>query len=127
MLGQKSLSVLGMLTLLGGCMSTDADSMQAALLKEPSIETRKLIQQALAELLNGQQVTLADTVFSKESTIILEHKSKNDSQGRPLDGRQPLTPADSVSLLKNDQGCYLRLEQSTQLVALPGVECVYQS
>ncbi len=119
------LGVLGMLTLVGGCMSTDADAMKAAILKKPGMEARKLVQQGLAELLNGQQVTLADTVFSKENTVIVERKTMNDAQGRPVDGRQALTPADSFSLLKNDQGCYLRHDQSGQTIALPNVECVY--
>lgn len=125
----KALMICALTTLaaLGGCVSTNASEMKAALLDNPSVETRKLVQQGLATLLNGQQVMLADKVFSASSQFILERKQHTDEQGRLLDGRQPLAPADSFSLLKNDKGCYLRHDQSERHVLLHDLTCRYAS
>ncbi len=119
----KTLSLIASLV-CGGCMSTNASDMQMAVLNEADIETRKAIQRAISELLNGQTIALADNVFSVKSMIIVERKQHRDSSGALIDGRQPLEPADSFTLLTDTKNsCFVRHDQSGKKVNLPGLKC----
>lgn len=105
-------------------MSTQAGELQTALLSNANVKSRIIIQEAVASLTNGQHVQIADNVFSQNSTFLVERRVAVDDQGIPLDGRQPLEPVESFTLLIDNQNiCHVRRDQTGEKVSLPETSC----
>ena len=116
----KSKYVLMITTfLLASCLATQPFP---ALLEQPSADSRLLLEKAIGDLLNSRPIKLADNVFTKKNSVIIERGQPKNNLGRLLDGRE-IRPADSVSLYTKNGKCYLRHDQSNQIKLLGNIKC----
>lgn len=93
-----------------------------ALLEQPSAKSRRILEDAIGNLLNSQPVKLADSVFTVKSSIIIEATQPKDSHGNLLDGREN-RQADTFSLLTENEKCYLKHDQSGHIKLLTDINC----
>lgn len=107
---------------LSSCLATQLTHPKAALLEQPSAQSRKILENAIGEMLNSQPVKLADNVFTLKSEVIVEPNQPKDSRGFLLDGRD-VRQADTFSLLTEGGKCYLKHEQSGQINLLGEIHC----
>jgi hypothetical protein len=80
------------------------------------------LQQAIIELIGGQPVKLADTVFSNSHQLFIEQAILRDPQGRPIMGRHS-QPAILLQLKQADQQCLLSHPASGRTVKLSSSNC----
>lgn len=111
-----------MLFMLSSCLGTQAAHPVAALLEQPSEESRRILEIAIGNLMNSQAVTLADNVFTTKSTVIIEANQPKDSSGKLLDGRD-IRAADTFSLLTENGKCYVKHDQSGLIKLLGTISC----
>lgn len=105
-------SILSVLMTLG-CASAALDS--PAVLTQPSAETRQLIIHAIANMLRGAQVQIADDALTQNS-ILTVHRSL-------LAGRD-LGSVDRFQLIINGDECFLVHLNTQNRQSLEGVDCV---
>ena len=110
------------LFILSSCLAPLPLPPAEALLTQPSAESRKIIENAIGELLNSQPIKLADNVFTEQSTVIIERIQSKDSRGKLLNGRE-VDQADTFSLLSRDSNCYVRHDQSGTTKLLVNISC----
>jgi hypothetical protein len=103
-------------------MATQSSPTINALLEYPSTDRRLVLENTIGNLLNSRPIKLADNVFTLESIIIVEHSQHKDHWGNLLDGRE-IRQADTISLLTSDGKCYLRHDQSENILLLDNVTC----
>ena len=108
--------------ILNGCLATEPTKSVEALLERPSTESRRILESAIGTLLSSQPVKLAETVFTVESTVIIEARQPKGSRGNLLDGREG-RQADTVTLLTEDGKCYLKHDQSGNINLLVSINC----
>jgi hypothetical protein len=108
--------------ILNGCLATEPTKSVEALLERPSTESRRILESAIGTLLSSQPIKLAETVFTIESTVIIEARQPKDSRGNLLDGREG-RQADTVTLLTEDGKCYLKHDQSGNIKLLVSINC----
>jgi len=111
-----SLSVLAL-----GC-SANAASLKPALLDKPEAEA---IRTALSALLGHGNSQIADSVFTKNSAMVLEHPQIKDDKGNPVMGKQLDMPF-RFRLMFDGQTCYLTQLDTDKQVPLPGIGCHYE-
>ncbi len=116
-----SASLLAGAILLGGCQMTQAEP-QPARLTNLSPEVIVELQQAIVELIGGEPVTLADTVFSSSHQLFIEQAILRDPQGRPIMGRHQ-QPAILLELQQRDKQCLLSHPASGRTVLLSISRC----
>ncbi|MGJ8693045.1 MAG: hypothetical protein ACSHW0_11255 [Thalassotalea sp.] len=124
-------SVIILITgVLLACASTTDNKQlaeyQPALLNKPSPLISGQLEQLISGMLNGQKITLADKVFSKDSTITIERNSHINQQGQLLEGKHQQT-VQSFKLLTKDQQCYLHHQQTEKIIELPNISCQAQA
>ena len=100
--------LLAILTLLfiGGCNSMSNATAKPALLTEVNPGVIATLQQAIIKAKGGTLVTLADTVFTKRSELLLSHGNSKDSNGMPIMGAHNIKPEKFV-LQIIDKQCVL--------------------
>jgi hypothetical protein len=108
--------------ILSSCLANRPWSLTEALLIQSSTENRRIIENAIGDLLNSQPIKLADNVFTKQSIVIIERSQSKDHQGKVLTGRE-VRQADTFSLLSGDENCYVRHEQSGDIKLLVSIRC----
>ena len=108
--------------LLSNCKATQAEALVPALLGHVSPKTRTILEQAIGNLLNSQAIKLADNVFTKKSTVIIDRHQPKDSRGNLLDGRE-MRQADTVSLFTGDGACYVKHDQSGNIALINSINC----
>jgi hypothetical protein len=81
-----------------------------------------LLENAIGDLLNSQPIKLADTVFTKKNTVIIQRKESKDPRGNLLNGRE-IRQTDTVSLFSEDGKCYLKHEQSGRTKFVNRISC----
>lgn len=99
--------------LLGGCASTNID--RPAVLTQTNAEIRQLIIHAMANLLRGAQVQIADNALTETSTVEVH---------RTLIGSRGLGTVDRFHLINNRGVCYLVHQNTQNRQTLEGVSCV---
>ncbi|WP_299080315.1 hypothetical protein [uncultured Paraglaciecola sp.] len=105
---------------LQGCMASQTPDYLPALLVQPNANTRIILETAIGQLLNSQPIKLANSVFTKQHTIMIERQQTINgdiSMGRGVDF------ADSVSLLTKSGKCYLQHVQSKRIEQVKGIGC----
>tara|TARA_R110002167_G_scaffold365840_1_gene591593 strand:- start:6670 stop:7050 length:381 start_codon:yes stop_codon:yes gene_type:complete len=107
---------------LSSCSAAQYLQPIPALLVKPSAESRLALEHALGDLFNSQPIKLADTIFIHKSTVIIEPRQPKDSRANELDGRET-RQANTVSLLIEDDKCYVRHDQSGQIRLVDGISC----
>lgn len=107
---------------LGGCMMTQAKEAVPALLVTVNAEQKASIAEVISQWFGGTEVTIADDVFTRASTLSIERKAHNDKRGLPIDGRHN-NPAFTFSLLKRGDSCVLRNNQTGDEQSIEGLLC----
>lgn len=107
---------------LSSCLTTEPIQPVAALLEQPSSETRILLESVIGDLLNSKPIKLADNVFTQKSTVVIERNQPKNSRGNLLDGRERRS-ADTVSLLTEAGKCYLKHDQSGNIKRVGNIRC----
>ena len=82
----KFLAILTVLISVGGCNSMSNAAAKPALLTEVNPGVITVLQQAIIKAKGGTLVTLADTVFTKRSELLLSHGTSKDPNGMPIMG-----------------------------------------
>lgn len=114
--------VLSTLFTLSSCSATQPLPLVKALLEQPSVESRLILESAIGELLNSQPIKLADNVFLEKSTVIIGYQQPRNSRNNLLDGRE-IRQADSVSLLTRSGKCYLQHNRSENIKLMGNISC----
>lgn len=109
--------------MLCGCLTKDTGLLSEALLEQPSVESRQAIEVLIGEMLKGRPIKLADTVFSRKSSLTVERRQSAPNSNKVLNGRE--TPAiDSFTLFLNNGQCMIRHNQTGQNRFLENVKCI---
>jgi hypothetical protein len=114
--------IIMLLLMLSSCLTTQPSQPLEALLEHPSSESRLILEKSIGDLLNSQPVKLADSVFTKNSTVIIESRQPKNGSGNLLDGRE-IRQADTFVLLTEDGKCYLKHDQSGHTTLLEDISC----
>ena len=119
--------LLAILTLLfiGGCNSMSNATAKPALLTEVNPGVIATLQQAIIKAKGGTLVTLADTVFTKRSELLLSHGNSKDSNGMPIMGAHNIKPEKFV-LQIIDKQCVLYYPKKDMSIELKNVNCKAQ-
>jgi len=119
--------LLAILTLLfiGGCNSMSNATAKPALLTEVNPGVIATLQQAIIKAKGGTLVTLADTVFTKRSELLLSHGNSKDSNGMPIMGAHNIKPEKFV-LQIIDKQCVLYYPKKDISIELKNVNCKAQ-
>lgn len=111
------------LAVLTGCQTTLSDSSVPARLIGQTLPAIEQIELAISKLLNGKPVTLADSAFSQESTLVIERAPHRDDRGLLIDGRRTEEGVGFMLLLDSGM-CWIRRQDTQSAVSLPGIDCV---
>lgn len=106
------ISILSAL-LLAACASKNID--RPAVLTQTNAEIRQVIVHAMANLLRGAQVQIADSALTETSTVEVH---------RTLIGSRGLGTVDRFHLVNNRGTCYLVHQNTQNRQTLEGVSCV---
>lgn len=121
----KSLSFYSALTamlLLPGCHNIGTPEASPAVLSTHSMATKQELQQAIQQMIGGEPVKLADSVFTDSDRLYIERAIFRDQRGLPIMGRH--NDAAILFLLRKKQNqCILKHELSGQEVVLKTTEC----
>ncbi len=119
--------LLAILTLLfiGGCNSMSNATAKPALLTEVNPGVIATLPPALIKAKGGPLVTLADTVFTKRSELLLSHGNSKDSNGMPIMGAHNIKPEKFVLQIIGKQ-CVLYYPKKDMSIELKNVSCKAQ-
>ena len=119
--------LLAILTLLfiGGCNSMSNATAKPALLTEVNPDVIATLQQAIIKAKGGTLVTLADTVFTKRSELLLSHGNSKGSNGMPIMGAHNIKPEKFVLQIIAEQ-CVLYYPKKDMSIELKNVSCKAQ-
>lgn len=105
--------------LAAGCVRAQLHAEQPAL-RVAGADDLTVLRQALAATL-GRDVTLADDVFVRDSTLFVEPVPPR-AAGQRIEGRVT-QPPERFTLLRVDGACRLLREATGERLALPGLRC----
>jgi uncharacterized protein YrrD len=114
--------ILSTFFILSSCSATQPSPLVEALLEQPSVNSRLILESAIGELLNSQPIKLADNVFLEKSTVIIGYQQSRNSRNNLLNGRE-IRQADSVSLLTKSGKCYLKHNRSEDIKLIGNISC----
>lgn len=120
----KLLAILSLL-FIGGCNSMSNATAKPALLTEVNPGVIATLQQAIIKAKGGTLVTLADTVFTKRSELLLSHGNSKDSSGMPIMGAHNIKPEKFVLQIIGKQ-CVLYYPKKDMSIELKNVSCKAQ-
>ncbi|MCG9696089.1 hypothetical protein [Shewanella sp. Isolate11] len=116
---------LGLVLLLSDC-SLQAESspqpLKPGLIIKPNPACTAELQQAIALLLDVEQVTIASDAFTQSNRLTLERKQHRDANGQLVMGRT-LTIPTNVQLLMQGKQYLLQDEQGNQTQLLSSELC----
>ena len=113
------ISSLALCTLLSGCVSQHAEptpKLQHALLLAPN---QNAVNKVINTLMNMQNITLDDDVFTINSVVTLSNLNENN-----IIKSHQLNPPDQFELIIKNKQCFIRHVDSKATQELKGVECV---
>jgi hypothetical protein len=113
------ISSLALCTLLSGCVSQHAEptpKLQHALLLAPN---QSAVNKVINTLMNMQNITLDDDVFTINSVVTLSNLNENN-----IIKSHQLNPPDQFELMIKNKQCFIRHVDSKATQELKGVECV---
>ena len=119
--------LVAVLTLLfiGGCNSMNNATAKPALLTEVNPGVIATLQQAIIQAKGGKLVTLADTVFTKRSELLLSHGTSKDPNGIPIMSAHNIKSEKFVLQIIGDQ-CVLYYPKKDLTIELKNVSCKAQ-
>jgi hypothetical protein len=101
-----SCSVLSTLVLIAGCQGLNENPDMPALIVQPDEASQSAVESTLSKIFGGQEVMLADDVFTQSSILSLEHNPDQKLDSQPALGRVITRPL-SFQLVKSRDGCFL--------------------
>jgi hydroxymethylpyrimidine/phosphomethylpyrimidine kinase len=113
------ISSLALCNLLSGCVSQHAEptpKLQHALLLTPN---QNEVNKVINTLMNMQNITLDDDVFTINSVFTLSNLNENN-----IIKSHQLNPPDQFELMIKNKQCFIRHVDSKATQELKGVECV---
>lgn len=116
-------AVLLLSQLLSACASCFAQPDVAAVIDNPTKESRAELAQAVSSALNGAPVTLADDALTQDSLLIIERAHPRDANRVPLSGRD-LDKPEHFRLVKTGKHCVLVHERTGKRTTLASTTCL---
>jgi hypothetical protein len=117
----KELMAAGLLV-LSGCRTGSARQDVAAVITNPTAQSRAELVRAVSQALNGATVTVADDALTRDSTLVIERARVRDAGGRRVDGRELGRP-ERFRLVKNGSRCVLVHEPGGKRWMLRSATC----
>ena len=121
----KLLAVLTVLISVGGCNSMSNAVAKPALLTEVNPGVITVLQQSIIKAKGGKLVTLADTVFTKRSELLLSHGTSKDPNGIPIMSAHNIKSEKFVLQIIGEQ-CVLYYPKKDLTIELKNVSCKAQ-
>lgn len=118
----KLLLPLAILLTLGGCQSVNSEPAKPAILTSVNPSVITTLQQAIQKIKGGALVTLADSVFTKRSELLIDHVMSKGSDGRVIMGAHNIKSEKFILQLRNNQ-CELYYPKKELTTVLEGVTC----
>jgi hypothetical protein len=81
--------IICMAAMMTACSSAPAYSERAALIVEPSAESRAELLKTVRAALNNAPLILADDALMQDSVLSLGRQQRLDPRGLPINGREP--------------------------------------
>ena len=123
----KSLKAAGLslaaLMLLIACKTLITDKTVAAVITNPSTETKAELVATLALIFNGRQIKLADDALTNTDTLIITRKIQRSLEHDPVMGRSFDNPY-RFNLVKIGKKCFLIDQQKDKHYPLNKIKCV---
>ena len=91
---------------LVACQAPATQPDVAAVLVNPTPQSRSQLAKAVNEMLGVSSVTLADDALTRSSVLSIERTPAHDADGVRITGRDYGKPH-TFTLIKNDEGCVL--------------------
>lgn len=108
--------------LIAACHAHAAPRDVAALLTNPTRESRAELARVVSEALHGTPVTLADDALSASDALIVERAAHRDPEGRRIEGRATGRP-EHFRLVQDGSRCVLIHEASGRRFTLASASC----
>ena len=117
----KRLSLL-LMVLLSGCQSMPLSDTSAARISAHSQESLVELRQAVKSLMNGRDVLVAASAFTKSDRLIIQRQPIRGPGGRVIDTRVGESPV-IFRLFLSEGNCYVRHEDSDTSIQLYRANC----
>ena len=114
------LVALGFITL--GCQTTPYAGSRSATIAVHSQESLVELRQAVKELLNGREVLVSASAFTKSNRLIIQRKAIKGPGGRIIDTRVDEEPL-IFELFAADGQCYVMRKDTEQIKPLARANC----
>ncbi|MET0658410.1 MAG: hypothetical protein ABW110_09685 [Steroidobacteraceae bacterium] len=115
-------AVLTAHAVLAACAVKPAQTPAPARLSNVDDAARAVLANAVAQALDGREVSLAPDALIASSRLLLDPARPRDASGRLLQGRETRAP-ESFQLMKVGAECVLRHERTAKEYVLQGVRC----
>lgn len=113
--------VFGVLGLVA-CQARATQPDVAAVLVNPTPQSRAQLAKAVNEMLGVSTVTLADDAFTRSSVLLIERSPARNRSGVRISGRDYGKP-ETFKLVKSDGGCVLVSARDGRRLALTDATC----
>ena len=113
--------VLGMLG-LAACQAPATQPDVAALIVNPTPQSRAQLANAVNEMLGVSSVTLADDALTRSSVLLIERAPAHDAGGVRITGRDYGKP-ETFTLIKSNEDCVLVSARDGRRFALTEARC----
>ena len=115
-------SVLALGLFAAGCQSMPFASSQSATIPVHSQESLVELRQAVKQLLNGRDVLVSASAFTKSNRLIIQRKPIIGPGGRVIDTRVDEKPM-IFELVMADDECYVKRMDTEQTIRLTRANC----
>ena len=115
-------SILALGFLFYGCQSFPLTSSSSATIPVHSQDSLVELRQAVKKLLNGRDVLVAASAFTKSSRLIIQRKAIKGPGGRVIDTRVDEKPIIFELYMADDQ-CFLKRTDTEQSIRLRLANC----
>jgi len=119
----QNVITIGASLFTAACNNLSAAHDVAAVISEPSVESRTELLRVVSTALNGDQVLLADDALTRNSLLTIERNPPRNLQDRQLTGRQLGRP-EQFRLVMQGSDCILVHQSSGERWQLRETNCV---
>ena len=120
-----SLATLASCVLIA-CSTPSPAREQAAVIVQPSAQSRAALQSAVSKALHRNTVALADDALTTDSILLIEPIRPRDAMGLLLQGRETRAP-EQFRLVKSGRYCILIHERTDERQELAQTQCAVRS
>ena len=108
------------------CATPSSVPEQAAVIVQPSAQSRAALQSAVSQALHRDSVRLADDALTSDSILLIEPVRLRDAAGLPLQGRETRAP-EKFRLVKSGRSCILIHERTNERQELLQTQCAVRN